>query len=69
MLSPAPDTRNSPEKVRLRVELEVEPLEVDVKLRDPGVGHADGDSKEVGVLAEVERRGQHHCAGLGCPGR
>lgn len=65
---PRLDTGNSPEKVRFGVELEVDPLEVDVELGDPGVGHADGDSQEVGVLAEVERRGQHRRARLRCPG-
>lgn len=55
--------QNLPEKIRLRIELEVDPLEVDVKLRYPDVGHADGNSQEVGVLAEVERWGQHCRAG------
>lgn len=63
-LLPGLDTENSPEKVRLGVEPEVDPLEVDVKLGDPGVGHADGDGQEVGVLAEVERGGEHGRAGF-----
>lgn len=68
-LFPETGTRNSPEKVRLGVEPEVDPLEVDVELGNPGVGHADSDSQEVGVLAKVERRGQHHHAGLWGPSR
>lgn len=66
---PGPNTRNSPEKVRLGVEFEIDPLEIDIELRDPGVRHADGDSQEVGVLAKIERRGQHHHAKLGRPSR
>lgn len=54
-LFPGPDTGNSPEEVRLGEELEINPLEVDIELGDSGVGHADGDGQEVGVLAQVER--------------
>lgn len=63
---PSPDTQNSPEKVRLGIELEVDPLEVDVELRDPGVGQADGNGQKVGILAEVERGGQHRRAAQRC---
>ena len=69
MLFPGPNTRNSPEKIRLGVEFEIDPLEIDIELRDPGVRHADGYSQEIGVLAKIERRGQHHHAELGRPSR
>ena len=69
MLFPEPNTRNSPEKVRLGVEFEIDSLEIDIELRDSGVRHADGNSQEVGVLAKIERRSQHHHAELGRPSR
>lgn len=69
MLFSEPNTQNSPEKVRLGVEFEIDPLEIDIELRDPGVRHADGNSQEVGVLAKIERRGQHHHAEIGRPSR
>lgn len=69
MLFSEPNTQNSPEKVRLGVEFEIDPLEIHIELRDPGVRHADGNSQEVGVLAKIERRGQHHHAEIGRPSR
>lgn len=69
MLFSEPNTQNSPEKVRLGVEFEIDPLEIDIELRDPGVRHADGNSQEVGVLAKIERRGQHHHAEIAHPSR
>lgn len=58
---------DSPQKVRLGVELEVHPLEVHVELGDARVRHADGDREEVAVLAQLERGGQHRRASLEPP--
>lgn len=64
MLFSEPNTQNSPEKVRLGVNLKSTPRNTH-RTQRPGVRHADGSSQEVGVLAKIERRGQHHHAEIG----
>lgn len=50
---------NSPEKIGLGVELEISAINVKVKLRCPGVGHADVEDQVLRILAQVKRRSDH----------
>lgn len=51
---------NSPEKVRLSIELEISSINVKVKLRRSGVGHTDSEDQVFRILAQVECR-SYHC--------
>lgn len=49
----------SPEKVWLGIELQIFSLDVDVKLRCPGVGYTNNHSKEIGILTQFKGRCYH----------
>lgn len=54
-------TSESPEKVGLGIELKIFPLDVDVKLRCPGVGYTDNQREEISILTQFKRRCYHGC--------
>ena len=49
----------SPEKIGLGIELEINPINIEIKLCGSCVGHTDTQIQEIWILAQLESWGNH----------